>query len=208
MKKMSRWLAAALAVVMCLGLAACGKDFDAAGYTKSVLDANYHGEYKEYAKFRDISEKEAEKEVEDNRVDLVESELAEIGEVSDEIKSTYLEKTKEIEKLAKYEVKEAKKQDDDSFIVTVEVTPSEVYMILETQAEEVAQEMFDAGDDPSADVDTFVELLFESIDRAIENNTYGEATTIEVKVTPDKDGAYGLADSEMEKLEEALFPGE
>ena len=45
MQTKKRLLAAALAAIACLGLAACGKDFDAAGYTKSVLDANYHGEY-------------------------------------------------------------------------------------------------------------------------------------------------------------------
>ena len=44
MKNMKRGLAAALAVMLCLSLAACkGKDFDAKGYVKSVLDAHYHG---------------------------------------------------------------------------------------------------------------------------------------------------------------------
>ena len=35
----------------------CGKaePFDASGYVESVLDANYHGEYEEYAGYRDIS---------------------------------------------------------------------------------------------------------------------------------------------------------
>ena len=63
MKNMKRWLAAALAVMLCLSLAACkGKDFDAKGYVKSVLDAHYHGEYKDYAKYLDISEEEAKAE--------------------------------------------------------------------------------------------------------------------------------------------------
>lgn len=39
MKRMKRVLALGMAVLMCMGLTACGKDFDAAGYTKSVLDA-------------------------------------------------------------------------------------------------------------------------------------------------------------------------
>ena len=45
MKRMKRVLALGMAVLMCMGLTACGKDFDAAGYTKSVLDANYHAQY-------------------------------------------------------------------------------------------------------------------------------------------------------------------
>ena len=63
MKRMKRVLALGMAVLMCMGLTACGKDFDAAGYTKSVLDANYHAQYDKYAEYRGISESDAKKEV-------------------------------------------------------------------------------------------------------------------------------------------------
>lgn len=62
MKRMKRVLALGMAVLMCMGLTACGKDFDAAGYTKSVLDANYHAQYDKYAEYRGISESDAKKE--------------------------------------------------------------------------------------------------------------------------------------------------
>ena len=60
MKRMKRVLALGMAVLMCMGLTACGKDFDAAGYTKSVLDANYHAQYDKYAEYRGISERRYE----------------------------------------------------------------------------------------------------------------------------------------------------
>lgn len=207
MKRVSRWLTAVLAVVMCLGLAACGKDFDAAGYTKSVLDANYMGEYEDYAKFRNLSKEDAQKEIEDNRDMLAERELSTLGLSGDEAKTKYLESVRTIETLAKYKVKGAEKQDDDSFIVTIEIEPATAYQTLEQRSEEVAQEMMDEGKDIS-DPEILIELLVESVNRAASDNTYGEATTIEVKVTPDKDNAYGISDSEMEKLEAALFPQE
>ena len=206
MNKMRKMSAAVLAVIMCLGLVACSKDFDAVGYTKSVLDANYHEEYAEYAKFRDLSEEEAAKEIEDNRVALAEQELEAIGEATEEEVSAYVESTKMIEKLAKYEVKEAKKQEDDSYIVTVEVTPSMVYQDLEEHSAAVTQEMIDAGNSPLDSDQAFFELLNKSIARAVENNEYGDPTTFEVKVTADESGAYGIEEAQMADLQDALFP--
>lgn len=51
-------------------------------------------------------------------------------------------------------------------------------------------------------------FLVESLNRAIEANSYGDETTLEVHVTADKDGAYGIEESEMETLEATMFPGE
>lgn len=205
MKKISRWLAAGLAVVMCLGLAACGKDFDAAGYTKSVLDANYMGEYDDYAKYRNLSKEDAQKEVEDNREMLAARELATLGLSGDEATATYLESVRTIEVLAKYEVKGAEKKDNDNFVVTIEVQPSTVYQTLKQHSVDVAQEMIDAGRDAS-DPNIIMDLLVESINRSVADNSYGETTTIEIEVASDGDNAYGISDSDMEKIEEALFP--
>ena len=73
MKRMKRVLALGMAVLMCMGLTACGKDFDAAGYTKSVLDANYHAQYDKYAEYRGISESDAKKEVTEGMRTQIES---------------------------------------------------------------------------------------------------------------------------------------
>ncbi len=205
MKRVSRWLAAALAAVMCLGLAACGKDFDAVGYTKSVLDANYMGEYEDYAKYRNLSKEDAQKEVEDNRDMLAERELATLGISGDEAKTRYLESVRTIETLAKYKVKGAEKQKDDSFVVTIEAEPATAYQTLEQHSAEVAQEMMDEGRDIN-DPELLIDLLVESVNRAAADNTYEAATTIEIKVTPDGNKAYGISDSDMEKIEAALFP--
>lgn len=206
MRKGRKVLPVILALVICLGFAGCGKDFDAAAYTKSVLEANYHEAYKTYAEFRNISESEAQKEIEDNRISLAEQELTVIGEATDEEIATYVESVKGMEKLASYEVKSAEKQDDDSYIVTVEITPSLVYQKLEDVSAEITMEMIADGKNPMESNSTFYQLLNESVKRAIEANEYGEVTTIEVKVAPDDDGSYGISEEDMQALEEALFP--
>lgn len=53
----------------------------------------------------------------------------------------------------------------------------------------------------------FAEILTESIQKSIDKNVYGTPATVEVIVAKDDSDAYGLAETEMNKLEEALFPG-
>ena len=90
MKNMKRWMAAALAVMLCLSLAACkGKDFDAKGYVKSVLDAHYHGEYKDYAKYLDISEEEAKADLDKDVDQQIDQEVGAIIDLGDEGKARY-----------------------------------------------------------------------------------------------------------------------
>ena len=158
MKRMKRVLALGMAVLMCMGLTACGKDFDAAGYTKSVLDANYHAQYDKYD-------------------------------------------------LADFTVKDAKKQDDDSYVVTVVIKPSDVFSNSSNYVNDIATEYANQGKDPTQ-TDVLMDILVESLNRAIEANSYGDETTLEVHVTADKDGAYGIEESEMETLEATMFPGE
>ena len=189
MKNMKRWMAAALAVMLCLSLAACkGKDFDAKGYVKSVLDAHYHGEYKDYAKYLDISQ-----------------EVGAIIDLGDEGKARYKEMLVKVEKLAKYEVKDVKKQDNGNYVVTVEVEPSNIYQTLEQNSTSVTEEKVNQGLTPS-DPAVFADILVESIQKSIDGNTYGDATTVQVNVTKDDNGAYGLEESEVQKLADALFP--
>lgn len=203
MKKMRRLVAAGLAVMMCLGLTACGKDFDAAGYTKAVLDANYHAEYADYAKFRNLSEDEAKAEVVDAMDEQITS--AFVGmDITDEDKAKYIEAADKVYALAKYEVGEAEKQDDGSFIIKVTVEAADAFQLSAGYVEEIAVEYANEGQDPS-ETSVLVAILVESLERGIENNSYGEPTTVDVKVTESGDNAYGIDQSEMDALESALF---
>ena len=206
MKRMKRVLALGMAVLMCRGLTACGKDFDAAGYTKSVLDANYHAQYDKYAEYRGISESDAKKEVTEGMRTQIESAFSGM-DVSDEMMDKYIEVADKAYDLADFTVKDAKKQDDDSYVVTVVIKPSDVFRNSSNYVNDIATEYADQGKDPTQ-TDVLMDILVESLNRAMEANSYGDETTLEVHVTADKDGAYGIEESEMETLEATMFPGE
>lgn len=203
MKKMRRLVAAGLVVMMCLGLSACGKEFDAAGYTKAILDANYHAEYADYAKFRNISEDEAKAEVMEAKDKQITG--AFVGmDISDEDKAKYIEEVDKVYALAKYEVGEAVKDDNDNFTVTVTVEPASVFQISSACVQDIINEHANNGEDPTQ-MNVFVACLIESMEKGIADNSYSEATTLEVQVTKSDDNKYGIDDSGMEALESALF---
>ena len=206
MKRMKRVLALGMAVLICMGLTACGKDFYAAGYTKSVLDANYHAQYDKYAEYRGISESDAKKEVTEGMRTQIESAFSGM-DISDEMMDKYIEVADKAYDLADFTVKDAKKQDDDSYVVTVVIKPSDVFSNSSNYVNDIATEYADQGKDPTQ-TDVLMDILVESLNRAIEANSYGDETTLEVHVTADKDGAYGIEESEMETLEATMFPGE
>lgn len=206
MEKMKRVLALGMAVLMCMGLTACGKDFDAAGYTKAALDANYHAQYDKYADYRGISKSDAEKEVTDGMKEQIASAFDGM-DVTDAMMDKYIEVADKAYDLADFTVKEAKKQDDDSYVVTVAIKPSDVFSNSSNYVNDIATEYANQGLDPTQP-DVLMDVLVESLNRAIKANTYGDETTLEVHVTQDKDGAYGIEDSQMQTLEETMFPGE
>lgn len=181
MKKYKRIISMVAAVVLCLGVTACSKEkyFDAKGYVQSAMDAIYHGEYAAYAKFLDISEEEAKKQEEEDFQEIMSQQFSEEDGMTEEGIAAYTEKMHQAYKLAKYEVLEAKKAEDGSYIVKVKAEP--------------------------ADPEVFSSVLMDSIQRSIDKNTYGEAVTVEVRVTKDDSGAYILDETEMNKLEDALF---
>ena len=206
MKKYKRIISMVAAVVLCLGATACSKDkdFDAKGYVQSAMDAIYHGEYAAYAKFLDISEEEAKKQEEEDFQEIMSQQFSEEDGMTEEGIAAYTEKMHQAYKLAKYEVLEAKKAEDGSYIVKVKAEPADVFQTLEESSTEVSNEKIAQELDP-ADPELFASVLMDSIQRSIDKNTYGEAVTVEVRVTKDDSGAYILDETEMNKLEDALF---
>lgn len=87
------------------------------------------------------------------------------------------------------------------------IKPSDVFSNSSNYVNDIATEYADQGKDPTQ-TDVLMDILVESLNRAIEANSYGDETTLEVHVIADKDGAYGIEESEMETLEATMFPGE
>ena len=190
-------------------LSACSKqpDFDAKFYVQGSLDAYYHGDYKDYADLLEISEKDAKKEIEEDFNESIQQQFDDSDNITDKGIADYAKKLVEVKKLAKYKVQDEKKDEDGVYTVSVQVEPSNVFQTLQQSSTEVSNEKIKQGLDGN-DPEVFAAVLTESVQKSLEKNRYGKAVTVNVSVEKDNSGKYGLSDTEMSKLEAAMFPTE
>ena len=195
-----------ISITLCIILSACSKqsDFDAKSYVQSSFDAYYHGEYADYANFLEISEKEAKKEIEEDFNERIRQQFDDSDNITDEGITAYTEKLAEVKKLAKYKV-QGVKEEDGGYTVSVQVEPSNVFQTLQQSSTEVSNEKIKQGLDGN-DPEVFTAVLTESVQKSLEKNSYGKTVTVKVSVEKDNSGKYSLSDTEMNKLESAVFP--
>ena len=197
-----------IGIIVSIMLSACSKqpDFDAKSYVQSSLDAYYHGEYKDYANLLEISEKDAKKEIEEDFNESIQQQFDDSDNITDKGIADYAKKLVEVKKLAKYKVQDVK-EEDGGYTVSVQVEPSNVFQTLQQSSTEVSNEKIKQGLDGN-DPEVFASVLTESVQKSLEKNKYGKAVTVKVSVEKDNSGKYGLSDTEMNKLEAAMFPTE
>ena len=198
-----------LMIIICMFiLSACSKqpDFDAKFYVQGSLDAYYHGDYKDYADLLEISEKDAKKEIEEDFNESIQQQFDDSDNITDKGIADYAKKLAEVKKLAKYKVQDVK-EEDGVYTVSVQVEPSNVFQTLQQRSTEVSNEKIKQGLDKN-DPEVFASVLTESVQKSLEKNSYGKTVTVNVSVEKDNSGKYGLSDTEMSKLEAAMFPTE
>ena len=208
MKNLQKYLMILGTIMLSIGISACSKqpDFDAKSYVQSSLDAYYHGEYKDYANLLELSEKDAKKEIEEDFNESIQKQFDDSDNITDKGIADYTEKLTEVKKLAKYKVQDVK-EEDGVYTVSVQVEPSNVFQTLQQSSSEVSNEKIKQGLDGN-DPEVFAAVLTESVQKSLEKNKYGKAVTVKVSVEKDNSGKYGLSDTEMNKLEAAMFPTE
>ena len=199
MQKKNCVLCISIGIIVCILLSACSRqpDFDAKSYVQSSLDAYYHGDYKDYANLLEISEKDAKKEIEEDFNESIQQQFDDSDNITDKGIADYAEKLTEVKKLAKYKVQDVKEEDG---VYTV-------FQTLQQSSTEVSNEKIKQGLDGN-DPEVFAAVLTESVQKSLEKNRYGKAVTVNVSVEKDNSGKYGLLDTEMNKLEAAMFPTE
>lgn len=196
-----------LAVGNLLVLSACSRqpDFDAKSYVQSSLDAYYHGDYKDYANLLEISEKDAKKEIEEDFNESIQQQFDDSDNITDKGIADYAKKLVEVKKLAKYKVRDEKKDEDGNYTVSVKVEPSDVFQTLQQSSAEVSKEKIAHGM-KETDPGVFASVLTESVQKSIDKNSYGDPVTVTVKVEKNHSGTYELSETERSKLETAMFP--
>ena len=206
MKRLQRYIVIFGTAMLCVGFSACSKqsDFDAKSYVKSSLDAEYHGNYADYANLMEISEKDVKKQIEEDFNESIRQQFASSDNITEEEIVAYTEKMAEVKKLAKYKVQDVK-EEDGGYTVSVQVEPSNVFQTLQQSSVEVSKEKIAQGM-KETDPGVFASVLTESVQKSIDKNSYGAPVTVTVKVEKNHSGTYELSETERSKLETAMFP--
>lgn len=196
-----------IVMLIIISLTACSspKDFNAKSYVQSSLDAEYHREYTDYANLMEISEEDVKKQVEEDFNESIRQQFASSDNITEEEIAAYTEKMAEVKKLAKYKVQDEKKDEDGNYTVSVKVEPSDVFQTLQQSSAEVSKEKIAQGM-KETDPGVFASVLTESVQKSIDENSYGEPVTVTVKVEKNHSETYELSETERSKLETAMFP--
>jgi len=136
----------------------------------------------------------------------IQKQFDDFDNITDKGIADYTEKLTEVKKLAKYKVQDVK-EEDGVYTVSVQVEPSNVFQTLQQSSTEVSNEKIKQGLDGN-DPEVFAAVLTESVQKSLEKNSYGKTVTVKVSVEKDNSGKYGLSDTEMNKLEAAMFSTE
>ncbi len=188
-----------------LSITSCGSNFEATAYVEASLNALYKGEYDAYAEFRNIQPEDAKEEIEKIHQAHVEEALAG-SDFSKEQIAQYAELEIELYALLRYEVLEAVEDKDENFTVPVTLYPNNALALLTTNVETLILEEMQTNPnlDPTSP-DVMFELLIQSLEQSIETFEDQEAVVVELSVTKDDDGHYGIDNKDMKKLESTLL---
>lgn len=191
--------------VSCM-LTGCTPKFDASAYVKACLDANTHGEFAEYAKITKISEEEIEK----NYNELIDQEVSYLSSynLSEEKTAEFRKLFVDIYKGFKYEVGEAKKNDDGSYTVPVTVHQLQIFKDLMKDGDAYIQDYYkaetDAGNSPTTEdlYPVIADFMYDYMSKNLEAAEYADPVTLNIKVAPTKENSkiYGIDNKELQIL--------
>ncbi|MBD5465782.1 MAG: hypothetical protein HDR22_08190 [Lachnospiraceae bacterium] len=204
-----KMLALMLALVTTLSLSGCSLfvQFDAAGYTKAVLDAATKAEFDKYIELTNSTAEDAQAEYDE----VLESFLAEFESfpLSDELLEKYKQLFIDLLAKTKYSVGEAEK-DGDSFIVPLTIEPLIIYDGFDEEVEEASNAFYEelqaevdaSGEVPSEDeiYERSYQLVYDILVARIASATYGEPQTMTVTVSQNSDGLWSISDSDYEAI--------
>lgn len=211
MKKLSI-IAACILTVGLLG--GCGTNFDAAGYTKAILDNSYKNDSTAFVSQKIGTAEEAADLYEQGLDAEMDGMLASVGSISDEQEAEFRQVFADILAGAKYTVGEAEKQDDGSYVVTITYEQmkvfgpaAETYMdAVMDYANSIQETALAGGDVPSDDEITaaIIEMLKDCLSDSLKSVTYASPETMTIKIELNNN-EYSPSENDLMNLEMALF---
>lgn len=208
---MKKFTAMLTAVLMTGLLAACGQKFDAAGYTKALLDNSYKNDSTAFVEMELGTEEEAA-EIYEQTLDAGMESMGMLASIdlTEEQVEEYRDLFAQIFAGTKYTVGEAEEQEDGSFVVNVSYEQMNVFVPTMTdyfaKLTEVSNEWVASGTEPTEEemYAVVLDYLKESFETALENVTYDEPaeTTIRIELV---DNVYTPNEDDVMNLEMVLF---
>lgn len=195
--------------VMVLGGCGTMSAEDAQAYVQSILDTSYKGEFKEYIEQTESTDEEAQ-EIYDANLDVImeESGFEELG-ISDELKANYRQLFQDMLKSAKYEVGEAKEEEDDSYTLDVKVCAFTAFEGVTQEAEAWLTEQYaDATEVPMQEElnEQFLQKMYELMKARLADPSYGEEQMITIHIKPDSEGVWYIPEEDLTAIDSALYP--
>lgn len=170
---------------------------------QAVMDAELKGEVDEYVKLSGEAKEDVLKKYDELLEEFatgIAQELEAVGTTIDQAELKDL--SKRMLASAKYEVQDAKKDEDDNYTVNVAVYPSD--LIGKSLESTVALILEKAGNGEAIDIDPG-SLVMEAYNKGLENQTYGEAEIYTVRLTHDEDYRYTPVREDLEAIGSALY---
>lgn len=197
MKKMFLSLVCICTVIVAGG---CSGSFDASKYVEGIMNNVYKGDSALYQAYVDITSEEAQTEYEEgiaSEIDLL-LYAFEIDDISESVRSEFVDFYKEVYKQAKYEVKNETKE-GNTYKVEVIISPIDV---ISKSFDEMSEAYAEMSQEES---DVVAEKLLDILNQHKANLGYMEDKSITVTVKEDSEGMWGISDEDFLALDEYIL---
>ena len=217
MYRKKRITAVVVAAVLLAVLGGCVNKFNAAGYTKALLDVTYKNETEQYIELTG-STQEAADEIFTKSLDATMEDYEKLN-LPDELEKNYRQLFGDLMKSVRYTVSEAKEDDNGNFTVDVSVEPITIFDDTYSQFQEKAKEyatqvsndVMNGAEMPSEEemqnhiYDIYYHILNEVLEQGL---SYGKAEKVTVHINNGEGDIYEIPKEDMTALDDKMLSRE
>lgn len=202
MKKFMKTKLLLVVITVVMLLSACGQgkeeftDETARSYVEYYLKAIMTGDVEDFSNLTGESKEELEKQY-DEVLEIFKESLEGYTVFGEGSAEQYINSSKKLLSSTKYEVGQATKDKDGNYHVEVKVYPSDVMNVL---MEKIVESIKSTG--PDADWGL---VMVEALDKAVDEQSFGDAVTYEMGVNKDTDGLYVLDIDDVQPIVLGMF---
>lgn len=208
---LKKWGICCICLLVALTVAGCQKEFDAAAYTKAMLDLSFQGDTQQALEIiKGTTQESLKAQYEEFVAAFVAGNITNEMEL-DELKTAeFSDLVSDIFAVMRYDVGEARKTGEKEYKVPVTVQPSDIFVQFQERivvdslkiAEKVRSGGYQGTETEIADqvMRDIENHSYELLDASYRDGKYEEAVTVDVMVKADKENEYAIDGEDMENL--------